>query len=213
MKSKIYLHSLTLAVIAIVSGSFPARGDVLYQSATLGPIGQASGYVLASYVFLGSRFSLSGPVQVDAIGGHMYGNYGTLFGAIFSLSGPNALPSGSPFDSTPLASVAFTPPVIGDTDVSVPLSVELQPGNYAILFGSGQFGADGVGAMPTDNSDIPGQASYFGWWDNQWHNGGFNSVRFAVYGEPVPEPGIIALFAIGFGVIALRKFRHRRQLL
>jgi hypothetical protein len=210
MKSNHYLHSLMLTVIALVLGSFPVRGDVLYQSATLGPIGQTAGDTLSSSQYLGARFSLNNAVQVQAIGGNMYDiDGGSLFGAIFPISGPNAMPSGSPFDVAPLAEVTFTLPIYADADVSIPLSVELQPGNYALIFGSGQFGATGVGAMPTDNPDIPGQTPFFGWWNNQWNNDSVSNMRFVVYGAAVPEPGTFTLFAIASGAIALLRLRRK----
>jgi hypothetical protein len=131
--------------------------------------------------------------------------------AIVSLSGPDALPSGSPFNTTTIATVTFTLPVYEDADVSIPLSVELQPGNYALIFGSGQFGASGVGAMPSDNIDIPGQASYFGWWNNVWNNDSISNERFVVYGEVVPEPSTLTLFAMAFGAIALLMWRRRTE--
>jgi hypothetical protein len=195
---------------AVASGLFSARGDVIFQSATLGPL-TGGGYLLGGSQYLGSRFSLTQPVQVQAIGGHFLVDGGSLFGAIVSLSSPSALPSGSPFDTTTIATVTFTLPLYEDADVSIPLSVELQPGNYALIFGSGQFGASGFGGMANDNTDIPGQASYFWWGNNQWYNDTIDNTRFVVYGEVVPEPGTIALFAMASGVIALLKWRRRKE--
>ena len=215
MKSNHYLHWLMFTVIAVPSGWFSAQaqGDIIYESATLGPAGQNGGATLAGSQYSGSRFSLNDPVQVQGMGGHMFGiDGGSLFGAIVSLSGSSALPSGSPFDTTTMAATTFTLPIGADADVTVPLSLELQPGNYAIIFGSGQFGASGLGAMPMDNIDIPGQASYFAWVNNNgWIDGSISQTRFVVYGDVVPEPGTFALFAIASGAIALLNGQRRKE--
>src|SRR5438045_1536507 len=126
-------RSWTYALAACLAALFSARGDIIHESATLGPTNQQAGTVLASSVYLGSRFSLKTRVQVEAIGGHIYSiDGGSLFGALISLSSPNALPSGSPFDTTPIAVRTFIPP-LRSADVIVPLSTLLQPGDYALV--------------------------------------------------------------------------------
>lgn len=209
MQSTHYLD-VCLFTIALVTS---AQGGVIYESATLGPL-TGSGTTLYGDQYLGARFSLAEPIQVQAVGGHMYGiDGGSLFGAIVSLSSPSALPSGNPFDMTTIATVTFTLPVYQDADVAIPLEVELQPGNYALIFGSGQFGSHGVGGMPTDNTDIPGQASYFGWYNNRWNDDGFSRTRFVVYGELVPEPSAVTLFGMLWGGSFVLKWRCRKKII
>ena len=58
------------ATISLSTG-LPARAAIIHESATLGPIGQTSGVGVSSSLFLGSRFSLTNPVQVAMIGGHL----------------------------------------------------------------------------------------------------------------------------------------------
>ena len=148
-------------------------GDVIYESATMGePSG--NGPTLSSTQFLGSRFSVSEPVVVTAIGGHIKGT--DLFGAIISLSGPSAVPQGIPAsEEFPLGSpeivfaneeiIAFTTfapdGVFIGSDFRVPLSVTLPPGDYLLVFGSGLFGATGQGAMPKNNTDLLGASQTF----------------------------------------------------
>ena len=120
---------------------------------------------------------------------------------------PSALPSG-PLDEIAVAAVTFTLPIFPDADVSIPLSVQLQPGTYGIIFGSGLFGATGVGSMPMDNIDLPG-ASYFvfnsqghGWTDDS-----FSKTRFVVYGEVVPEPSTCLLLMTALLGLAVTRRR------
>ncbi len=118
-----------------------------------------------------------------------------MFGAIIGLSSPTALPLGRPFNpGEVLASTIFTAPSFSD-DVLIPLSVTLPPGDYALVFGSGLFGATGRGAMPLNNTDIPGSASYFTWNGNLnvWMDTQFRNLRFVVLGNPVETPDAAAL--------------------
>jgi len=181
---------------------------IIHESAILGPTGQTSGFTLGSQ-YLGSRFHVDRLVEVEAVGGHMFlFQPGQLFGAIVSLSGPTALPSGNPFDATTLATVLFTPPPLSD-DILVPLAVTLSPGDYALIFGGEQFGASGQGAMPFNNIDIPGHASYFRWdqKDQLWRNSFQGNTRFVVTGA-IPEPGMFALMLFGLtGVAAYQRWR------
>lgn len=175
-----------LVSILILGGlGFPqhAFAIIIYESATLGATGATSGGLgMDANQFQGSRFSVTQTTEVTAIGGHMRSVTGTLFGAIVDMSGP--LPAGSPFTGGEvLASTVFTA-TSSSSDVSVPLSVILPPGDYALVFGSGQFGASGFGSFPNNDSDTPaGSGSYFFWGGLNWFDGGFNDVRFTVNGN------------------------------
>ncbi len=183
---------------------------IIFESAKLGRTGEYGGYALEGpsppphfnfEQYLGARFYLDTDVRITAIGGHVvgFGNpqmSGQLFGAIVPLSGPAGLPTGSPFDSITLASVVFRGPYPSG-DVLVPLVATVPPGYYGLIFGAGQFGAEVPsdfkslwgGAMPDNNRDIPGQASYFnyGYWSLRWddNNAEDDNMRFVVYGEPL----------------------------
>jgi len=180
-------------LLLIPVGAQNAFADVIYESATLGPVDQLSGLLLGTNVndvqqFIGSRFSISQEVQVTEIGGHLgSGNKGNiLFGAIVELTGPNSLPLGSPFTGAEVvAFTTFEPPTL-TADVSFPLSVILPPGDYALIFGSDEFGATGVGRIPTNNFDTPqGIASYFKWDGVNWLNLTLDGIRFTVNGFEV----------------------------
>jgi len=162
--------------------------DILYESATLGTIGQTGGISISTTQFVGSRFSISQTVQVTEIGGHIQ-SIGDIFGAIIQLPGPSILPSGSPFDAGEV--IAFTTflPSSPSSDISVPLSVILPPGDYALVFGSGLFGATGLGGILTNNPETPegsGSFFFFSGSSTTWINGGgIAEARFTVNGNAV----------------------------
>jgi hypothetical protein len=87
------------------------------------------------------------------------------------------------------------------------LTVTLNPGHYALLFGSGQFGASESGGMHDNNTDIPGSASYFAWspfhepGQTGWHEVLPGGLRFVVTGTVIPEPGAGLLAAVATALL------------
>jgi hypothetical protein len=65
-----------------------------------------------------------------------------------------------------------------------PLSVTLEPGYYALIFGSGQLCASGLAfmALSPDQIDLPG-SSYFSSNGSNWVNESISHVRFVVKGQ------------------------------
>lgn len=172
----------------LFSGAVQAEAVILHESATLG-VESTGGWGVGLGQFLGSRFYVDSFVQVTGVGGHLFSSGGQLFAAIVQLDGPDAVPSGSPFNETLLATATFDAR-LPSTDVRTPLSVTLAPGWYGLIFGSGMFGATGSGGMPGNNSDTPGRASYFCWTASfqSWHEcAEVSNVRFVVEGQIVGE--------------------------
>ncbi len=201
-------------VVAIAFAAPPVSAAILFESGTLGPTGLAQGTVAATNitpnVFTGVRFQLTQSVVTTQIGGHFVDLVnGTFFGAIVALDDENDFP-----DSGDLS----TPDVLGNTELTFPvpsdevfgnLSLALDPGWYALVFGSGLFNTSGDGAAPRNNVDI-GNPTYIafqplsglGWLDI---TGAFSNHRFVVNGIIIPEPTTLTLGAIGLLFFLCRK--------
>ena len=194
-------HKLVFTLAAVVLFSATAAdAAIIHESAFLGATGQRGGVSISSFQFVGSRFSISQPVDVTAIGGHIGGSLAApspIFGAIVHLGGPNDLPTGTPFAAGEvIAQVLFTPP-FPSADISVPLAASLPAGDYALVYGGGLFGATGHGFMPQNNAEMPG-ASYILYGEispgfQQWRDDIFSDARFLVEGVVVSEPPTITL--------------------
>lgn len=112
------------------------------------------------------------------------------------------------FDQLPLLSA----------EVSGKLSLDLKPGWYALIFGSGLFGADGFGVAVRNGSDLDNPAYLGGqatipdfWWDLPSM---FTGQRFFIEGQEVPEPQANGLLTsclmIGAAGLRLRIGRKQR---
>lgn len=186
-----------------------AHSTIIHESATLGTTGQSGGLSLSSQ-FLGSRFSLTETQTITGIGGHIWTQFGSIWGAIIELDTSTSNPSFAPgnIEANALAFALFESNS-GSQDLLESVNVTLGAGDYALVFGNNFFfGSTGSGAMPGGDSDLPG-ASYFYSNGSSWTNGGFSNVRFVVEGVTgVPSPGTLALFAFALlGLFTQRKLR------
>lgn len=219
-----------LAIMGLLAATSPASAQViLYESATMGPTGQTTGYGLSNMQYVGSRFVVSSPVTVTAVGGHMFGVSQSLFAAIVSFPGSLPAPSGgnalAGTGTVIHASKTFSTHFPSD-DLIIPLAapVTLTPnGNtYALIFGAGLFSTNGSGGMPSNNTNTPaGIGSYFYCVDPDlptysWTNGiapnNINNARFVVYATAVPEPSAYVLAGVALAASRLAaRHRARRQ--
>lgn len=204
--------------LCLVFTAISVRAEILFESGMLGPTGvtwddivaeTVGGTNVRSVVFTGVRFELHEPVITTQIGGHFLqhpgGNPngdGSFFGAIVALDDENDFP-----DTGDLS----TPDVVGATLLTFPnpsdevlgdLSLQLDSGWYALVFGSGLFGATAEGVAIRNNPDI-GDPSYIGW---QFGSGWLNITelstifvdhRFVLIGRVVPEPAAALMFMCG----------------
>jgi len=197
----------------------PAVADILFESGTLGPTGISwqdaldglvGGSSVSNTVFSGVRFELTQRVAITEISGHVFSPAGgDFFGAIVALDDSDDFPNSGNLS---------TPDVLGHTLLEFPiasaeafgnLSFPLDPGWYALVLGSGLFGATGNGGMILNNPDI-GNPSYIAFQPLSgvpWIEISqvFKDFRFVVYGNIIPEPSSVMLALIAF----LLSFIHR----
>jgi hypothetical protein len=146
----------TLLGLAVFAAT-PARGDVIFQSATTvltGPVTTGVGGIETDNIFYsGVNFFIPTTTNVSAIGGNFAGvtssGNNEIFGAIVPVTGQNAPPVPPDLSSGVLGSTLI-PLNIGRLDVlSGALNLTLTPGWYAEIFGSGRFGSTSSGLTVT----------------------------------------------------------------
>lgn len=193
-----------------------AQAAILYESGTLGSTGIPRGTVpaanVSSVVFNGVRFQLAKPVITSQVGGHFVGSLGTsdtFFGAVVRLDNQNDFPNSGDLTTADVLGKVVLPFPAPSAEVFGNLTLPLDAGWYALVFGSGLFGASGDGAMPLNNPDI-GAPAYIGFqpgagfgWGNLI-NPIFRNYRFVVSGTVVPEPSLTVLI-LGLATLRLRR--------
>jgi hypothetical protein len=201
---------ILLATTASVAIATSAMGEIIFESGTLGATGAffsdlengiVPGTNVNGSVFTGVRFKLSQRIITSHVGGHFVERIsGTFFGAIVGLDDENDFPDSGDF-STPdvlgAATLAFPNPsaeAFGD------LALSLDPGWYALVFGSGLFGTNGSGGAVRNGMDIGGP-TYIGYqpgsgvsWIDITPDG--PNHRFVVNGSVVPEPNTIQMTSL-----------------
>jgi len=184
---------VVVGLIVVAHAAGVSAAPIIWESATMGPDGQGAGPAVSATQLVGWRFRVTSSVSVTEVGGHLGRISGQLFAAIMPLESIDALPPAPPFTASPvLGSAAFTPPAV-TADVRVPLSVLLSPGSYALVFGSGQFGAAGSGLILNSqqtNIEPTIRASYVTWRQTlpgvfEWTVGSLDNLRFVVVGREV----------------------------
>ena len=204
---------ISFVMVLGLAGSLASASQLLFESTQMGPANAPGGLSISSAQFLGARFHLSSGAVIDGVGGHLFGaggGNGLIFGAVIKLTSLTDVPDSADF-TTPdvLAKTTFQVPAGPSADISAPIGpIAVSPGDYAIVFASGLFGATGSAGAADDN--VPSEAnaerslayhvgSGFG-----WDLAGNSGLRFTVYA--VPEPNAVLLLP----VLAGRWLRRRR---
>jgi hypothetical protein len=195
-------------------------GAILYESGTLGPTGvtweqvttdQTLGVNVSPIVYGGVRFRLNSPVATTYVGGHFVGRPDagdSFFGAIIQLDGDSDFPNSTNLSTSDVRGTTLLtfPDVSGE--VFGELDLLLEPGWYALVFGSGLFNSTGAGASLRNNTDI-GAPDYIGvqlgsgWGERASQDG----KRFFVLGNIVPEPSGLILATFMSGLFASLRMR------
>jgi hypothetical protein len=214
LRSPLLPSLLGLALFAAA----PARGDLIFQSATTvltGPITTGAGGIETDGIFYsGVNFFLSTTTVVSAIGGNFAGitsaGNNEIFGAIVPVAGQNAPPAPPDLSSGVLGTTLITVNINRLDILSGPLNLTLNPGWYAEVFGSGQFGATGgltvaavtLNGQPANSNGIVTYALR--------QSDGMQflqaaGARYFVLGAAVPEPspallglGLVCLLGVGW---------------
>jgi hypothetical protein len=205
--------------LSAVTLSAPAKADVIYQSATY--TGADTGeYIVTDYDLIGAAFTLNAATNITGIGAQ-FGGYpsGTIFGAIVPLT-PGGFPAGSSQDLAAIAlgHVVFSVPAGTNgnpalADLIAPLSLTLQAGTYGVVFGSGQFGADGNGGLGYLNDPVGSPNLFRSFVPDDWEAFDDTGVRIVVEGNAVaavPEPSTWAMMILGFAGVGVMTYRRRR---
>jgi hypothetical protein len=110
--------------------------------------------------FTGVSFRVERPTKLSQVGAWMDGS-GTIFAAIVNIGSgiynppnPHDL-SGSNVLATSLIDLDSYDYSFGGGDVTADFDLTLQPGNYAVVFGAGKFGADANGDGLIRSSHLP----------------------------------------------------------
>jgi hypothetical protein len=205
--------------VALLSclASAAAHADTLYKSASYAP-NVNYGYLLNgdpdNFYFVGGAFSLNSAAKVTSVGGVFDGVNGTLFGALISL---NSITDRPALDLGNLSSLAVTSvvfaPVEGDQTINLTAPVTLAAGAYALIFGTGAFGASADYVDMTQGQTPLDIANLFQYSNDGWQaiSGASNAVSLTVNGSvlAVPEPSSIALLIAGLAVTAVVARRRK----
>ncbi len=189
----------SLMAVRVIFASQAAAATIQLESAAMGPTGIGGGQSISATQFVGWRFEIDFSMVVTEIGGHLLGteqgaNH-DIFAVIVALDSVNDFPRGEPFSTdVTLGTSTFMPP-LSSNEILVPFQATLTEGSYALIFGSGDFGALGKGAIPNSiNPDVQTDidpttiTSYIFWSQPQppgpyiWREGLASQMRFVVQG-------------------------------
>ncbi|MCH8048210.1 MAG: tandem-95 repeat protein, partial [Planctomycetes bacterium] len=189
------LFSTELNTTLVVSVLEPEFGARIYESTQQGASGGGGGSNIDAAQFLASRFFVDATIRTGRIGGEIGGNSaagnGMLFAAIVALSGPDDLPDSVDLSTPDVVGHALLPldtsDIFGDL-IAAPLDIELARGWYAMVYGSGKFGATGSGYAPATGS---GGHELLTMWQGRWISQTNHASHFFLDGEAIPA-GVLA---------------------
>jgi len=155
-------HRITPYTLLLFCLLHPLAGyaNTIFETATTGQlceITHSTSQIISSDRFLAVNFEITETTTIGSIGGHIIDRSGThspVFGAIVALSGPEDTPDSTDLSTSDVVGATLLVPRDRSDNLLGELVIELSPGWYALVLGSGLFGATGfAGAVTTNTSD------------------------------------------------------------
>jgi uncharacterized repeat protein (TIGR01451 family) len=204
---RVFLHGHTLPPIAPSSSAFLAQ-------TTLPDAGWGNGFwtIDANHPFA-MRFSLARNTRVGRTSAWFYaGGSGSVFAAILRTASPTSTlpsPGSQAFADAVVASTLVPAGGASGEYAGVFNDVALAPGSYALVYGTGAYGANGT-ANPMALGDHVVGTGAWQWVGSTWFSGA--KVRFALEGiipqlEVAPDPADFG--AVPLGLAATRTLTIR----
>ncbi|MCA9170686.1 MAG: tandem-95 repeat protein, partial [Planctomycetales bacterium] len=112
--------------------------------------------------FYGIRFEVVEPLHVDRVGGNFLFFSGTgPFAAIVELDDVNDLPDSVDLSTPDVVATTIVPLAFQDDgDKRGDMDVTLEPGWYALMFGTEKFGSTGITSLPVNNTPLLQPSDY-----------------------------------------------------
>lgn len=191
----------------------PPAGQFVLETARPAAWWGAGTFNLNGNLFLGQRFTLNRYTRIDRVNTWLYWPSEPIFVAIFPLAGPNSfppLPTHPNFENLALGSALTTTGPYPEDYAADFGGLTLAPGNYAVVFGKGKFGATGEGGMITVSDQIVTPGSLFmdlaqspGWFQQTSYS---LSIRLTgIEPDLVAEGASIDFGGVPVGAVATRE--------